>query len=49
MKKKVLAALFLICAIMLQPVCLAAAEPAQNAPLALTATTTDGVMQVALT
>ena len=49
MKKKVLAALFLICAIMLQPVCLAAAEPAQNAPLALTVTTTDGVMQVALT
>lgn len=50
MKKKVLAALFLICAILLQPVCMAAAaDPAQDTPLALTATTTDGVMQVALT
>lgn len=50
MKKKVLTALFLICAILLQPVCLsAAAEPAQDTPLTLTATTTEGVMQVTLT
>lgn len=50
MKKKVLTTLFLICAILLQPVCLsAAAEPAQHTPLTLTATTTEGVMQVTLT